>query len=47
VVAGGAAAQQAHAQGLIGTPVLIFACFIAVLAGATVWLTWYRNRNPK
>lgn len=47
VVAGGAAAQQAHAHGLIGTQGLIFCGFLAVLAAVTVWVTWYRNRNPK
>jgi hypothetical protein len=46
VVAGGAAVQQAHAHGLIGADGMIFCAFLVGLAAVTVWVLWYRSRNP-
>lgn len=46
VIGGTIAAQQAHAHGLITTEAALFLGFLAVLAGVTAWVLWYRNRNP-
>jgi hypothetical protein len=46
IVGGTIAAQQAHAHGLISGEAALFLGFLAVLAGVTAWVLWYRNRNP-
>jgi hypothetical protein len=46
VVATGQAAQHAAQSGLPMPTVVAIAAF-GLLVAATIWVTWYRNRNPK
>lgn len=47
VIGGTIAAQQLHAHGMLSGEVALFVGFLAVLAGITAWVVWYRNRNPR
>lgn len=47
IVGGAVVAAKAHAAGLISPELALFGGFLAVLAGVTAWVVWYRNRNPK
>lgn len=47
IASGGAAlAHHGYVAGLISPGLAAFGAFLAVMAGATAWIVWHRNRNP-
>jgi hypothetical protein len=47
VVGGSGGAVVAQQKGLLTTEQMIFVVLAAILLGVSIWLVWWRNRNPK